>query len=276
MENMKYSIGIIYNKSKTNAKKLAFEVFLWLKRNKCKVFISDSSVVQPKKVDFVLSLGGDGTMLKVIRTFAPLSVPVKGVNLGSLGFLADTNTDEIIALLKNIFSSGLKIEKRVLLSIEFDYNYKKLKTIAVNDCVARSLVGGRLISVDVNIDKTFTALYKCDGMIIATPTGSTAYSLAASGPIIYPNLPVFILTPISPHTLTQRPLIVSYKSSVSFIANNKYNKGKIMISMDGQENYTLPNGTRVKFSVYKKPLKLIKNCSKSYFETLRTKLNWSV
>ncbi|MCA6079729.1 NAD(+)/NADH kinase [Candidatus Endomicrobiellum agilis] len=273
---MEYTTGIIYNKSKTNAKKLAFEIASWLKQNRCRVFVSDSMSIKPKKVDFVLSLGGDGTMLKVIRIFSPLSVPIKGINMGSLGFLTDTNTSEIFVLLKNILSLGFRIEKRVLLSAEFEYKNKKIKAIATNDWVVRSLSGGKLITVDVNIDENFTAEYKCDGMIIATPTGSTAYSLAAYGPIVYPNLPVFILTPISPHMLTQRPMILSDKSSISFVTKNKDSNGKIMISIDGQENYTLPNGTKVKFSLYKKPLKLIKNCSKSYFETLKTKLHWSI
>ncbi|MCA6069787.1 MAG: NAD(+)/NADH kinase [Endomicrobium sp.] len=271
-----YSVGIIYNKSKANAKKLALRIALWLKQNKCKVFVSGSMSAKAKKFDFVLSVGGDGTMLKIIRTFSPLSVPVKGINLGSLGFLTDVDTDEVLILLKNILSSGFKIEKRILLLVEFEYKGKKLKTVAVNDCVVRSLSGGKLITVDVDIDKNFTAEYKCDGMIIATPTGSTAYSLAASGPIVYPNLPVFILTPISPHTLTQRPMILPSKSSISFVAKNKYSNGKIMVSIDGQENYTLPNGAKIKFSTYKKSLKLIKNCSRSYFETLKTKLHWSV
>jgi NAD+ kinase len=273
---MKYSAGIIYNKSKTNAKKLAFEILKTLKQNKARVFVSDSMSVKPKKVDFVLSIGGDGTMLKTIRTFAALSVPIKGINLGSLGFLTDTNTNEIANLFKNISRSGFKIEKRLLLAVEFKYKGKRIKTVAVNDCVVRSLSGGKLISVEVKIDKHFTAEYKCDGMIIATPTGSTAYSLAVGGPIVCPNLPLFIVTPISPHTLTQRPMRISDKSIVSFSAANKNRSGKIMASIDGQENYSLPNGTEVVFSLYKKPLKLIKNCSKSYFETLKTKLHWGV
>ncbi|MDR1721017.1 MAG: NAD(+)/NADH kinase [Endomicrobium sp.] len=273
---MKYNIGVIYNNSKTDAKKLALEIAFWLKQNKCRVFVSDSLSLKARKVDFVLSIGGDGTMLKVIRTFSPLSVPVKGVNLGSLGFLTDTDTNEIFVILKNIFSSGFIIEKRILLCAEFEFKNRKMKLIAANDCVLRSLSGGKLITVDVNIGENFTAEYKCDGMIVATPTGSTAYSLAASGPIVYPNLPVLILTPISPHTLTQRPMILSDKSNISFVTKNKDNNGKIMISIDGQDDYALPNGTKVKFSLYKKQLKLIKNCSKSYFETLRTKLHWSV
>ncbi|MDR1926335.1 MAG: NAD(+)/NADH kinase, partial [Endomicrobium sp.] len=205
---MKYTAGIIYNRSKANAKKLAFKIAVWLRENECRVFVSDSVSVKARRFDFILSIGGDGTMLKVIRTFSSLSVPVKGINLGSLGFLTDADTDEVLIFLKNMLSYGFRIEKRVLLSAEFEYQGRKAKTVAVNDCVVRSFSGGKLITVDVNMDKDFTAEYKCDGMIIATPTGSTAYSLAAFGPIVYPNLPVFILTPISPHTLTQRPMIV--------------------------------------------------------------------
>jgi NAD+ kinase len=273
---MRYSVGVIYNKSKRNAKKLAFDIELWLKNNKCKIFLSDSLSISPKKLDFVLSIGGDGTMLRVIRAFSPLLVSIKGVNLGSLGFLTDTDVNEVFVFLKNILSSGFEIEKRVLLAVEFEHKGGKIKTLAANDCVVHSLSCGKLITVDVNIDNSFIVEYKCDGVIIATPTGSTAYSLAASGPIVYPNLSVFILTPVSPHTLTQRPMILSSKSNVSFIARGKDSNGKVMLSVDGQENYILSNETKVNFCLYDKPLKLIKNCSKSYFETLKTKLHWSI
>ncbi|MDR1196424.1 MAG: NAD(+)/NADH kinase [Endomicrobium sp.] len=273
---MKYSAGVIYNKTKTNAKKLAFDIAFWLKENKCRVFVCDSHSVKAKKVDFVLSVGGDGTMLKVIRVFSPLSVPVKGINLGSLGFLTDTDTNEIYALLKDILKSGIKVEKRMLLCVEFSQNGKKIKRIAANDCVVRSAFESTLINVAVSIDKKSTTNYQCDGIIFATPTGSTAYSLAASGPIVLPNLPVFILTPICPHTLTQRPMILSDKNELQLQANNKNDRGKILISIDGQENFQISNGGKVKLSPYKKQLKLIKNCSKSYFETLKTKLHWGV
>jgi len=273
---MNYSAAVIYNRQKPSAKKLASDVALWLKNNKCRVYISDSHSVKARKVDFALSIGGDGTMLKVIRVFSPLAVPIKGINLGSLGFLTDTDAKEVFALLKHIFDYGIKIEKRVLLNAEFIYNGKKIKTVAANDCVIRSLAGGKMITVNVTADKDFAAEYKSDGMILATPTGSTAYSLAAGGPIVYPNLPVFLVTPISPHMLTQRPMILSDKNVLTFCAKNKHNNGKILLTIDGQENYSLPDGVRVKFSLYKKPLKLIKNRSKSYFDTLKKKLNWGI
>jgi NAD+ kinase len=274
--SMKYSAGIIYNKIKPDAKKLAGDISLWLKNNKCRTFVCDSHSVKARKVDFVLSIGGDGTMLKVVRTFSPFCVPVKGINLGSLGFLTDTDTNEVYVLLNDIFRHGIKVEKRVLLSAEFEQNGKKIKKIATNDCVVRSDSESKLINVTVSVDKKSTTNYQCDGIIFATPTGSTAYSLAASGPIVFPNLPVFILTPICPHTLTQRPMILSDKNEVELKATDKNKNGKILISIDGQENFSLPNASKVKLSLYKKQLKLIKNCSKSYFETLKTKLHWGV
>ena len=273
---MQYSAAVIYNKSKSQAKKLSLEIAAFLRKNKCKAAVFGSMQVKPKKYDFVLSIGGDGTMLKVIRTFAHLSVPVKGINLGSLGFLTDTNVDEAQLMLSDIFQKGIKIEKRSLLFAEFEFNGSKKKTIAANDFVVRSLGGGKLISVNVSIDNKTTTEYKCDGMIIATPTGSTAYSLAAYGPIVYPTLPISILTPICPHMLSQRPMILSGDEQISMWAYNKEPSAKILISVDGQDNFTIANKSKIRFSLYKHPLKLIANRSKPYFETLKKKLNWGL
>ncbi|MDR3244133.1 MAG: NAD(+)/NADH kinase, partial [Elusimicrobiota bacterium] len=258
------------------AKKLAYEIAQWLKRNKSKAFVCDSMSVKPRKFDFVLSIGGDGTMLKCIRTFAPLNTAIKGINLGSLGFLTDTDANQVYDLLKNIFEKDIKIEKRALLCAEFQYKDKKIKVISANDFVIRSRNAGTMITVDVLIDKRITTEYKCDGMIVATPTGSTAYSLSALGPIVYPTLSLLILNPISPHTLTQRPMILSNKNDIFLSAYNKSRRGHILISVDGQDNYLISDDTCVKFSLYKKPLRLIKNCSKPYFETLKKKLYWGL
>jgi NAD+ kinase len=234
-------------------------------------------LITPRKADFVLSIGGDGTMLKVIRSFAPLSVPVKGINIGALGFLADTNVDDIVQLLKDLLSSNFTIEKRNLLAIEFNLNNVKVKQIAVNDCIVKSLHANKLIIVNVKINNTFMNSYKCDGMIIATATGSTAYSLASTGPILYPTLPVFILTAISPHTLSQRSIVISDKNSISFIPKNKSEYKKILISIDGQKNYILNNGEEINFSLYTTPFQLIKQHScQSFFYTLRSKMHWGI
>jgi NAD+ kinase len=275
MLNKKYSFSIIYNKYKRHAINLALNISSYLKQYKCKVFINSSMLIIPRKVDFVLSIGGDGTMLKVIRTFAPLSVPIKGINLGSLGFIADTDINNVWTMLNDILLSNFTVERRNLLTIEFYYKTRKIKQMAVNDCIVKSLLCSKLIVVDIKINNTFVASYKCDGIIIATPTGSTAYSLAASGPIVYPNLPVFILTSISPHTLSQRSMVISNKNLISFKAKNKSNSGKIIISIDGQQNYTVNNGEQINCYLDKRSFQLIiqKN-NKSFFETLQKKMHW--
>jgi NAD+ kinase len=216
-------------------------------------------------------------MLKVIRTFAPLSVPIKGINLGSLGFLADTDINEVLQLLNNLIYKKFNIECRNLLTVEFNYKTNKIKQIAVNDCIVKSLLCSKLIIVDIKINNIFIANYKCDGIIIATPTGSTAYSLAATGPIVYPDLPVFILTAISPHTLSQRSVVISNKNLISFTAKNKSASGKIMISIDGQKNYIVDNDEVIKCYLYNKSFKLIiQDNNKSFFETLQKKMHWGI
>ncbi|MDR2709437.1 MAG: NAD(+)/NADH kinase [Elusimicrobiota bacterium] len=273
---MKYRVCIIYNKTKPLAKKLSFEIEQFLQKHSCRVEIYDSLKIKVKKFDFVLSLGGDGTMLKVMRSFAPIGVPIKGINLGTLGFLTDTNCDEVFSLLENILTAGIKIENRIMLEAQFFYKGKKTKIIAANEFVVRSIDIGKLISVDISIENKTITQYKCDGMLIATPTGSTAYSLAASGPIVYPTLAVSILVPICPHMLSQRPMILSQDEKISLWAYNKDNNSKILITADGQDKYLLKNNSSIVFKIYSKRVKLISNFSKPYFQTLEKKLHWGV
>ncbi|MDR0985164.1 MAG: NAD(+)/NADH kinase [Endomicrobium sp.] len=269
---MKYKIAIIYNKSKSFARKISLDIAFFFRKQKCIVFVNSLlNIKKCPKVDFAISIGGDGTMLKVISYLAPLSIPIKGINLGSLGFLADTEVNNMFDLLRDILESGLKIEERTMLSIEFLYKNTTTKTISANDCIIRPLSVRKIIIVKIIIEEEYVKKYNCDGIIIATPTGSTASSLSASGPVIYPTLPVFVLTPILPHTLTYRSMVLSNKQNVTFVVNTKDNKGKIIISIDGQKNFIINNNTEIKFSLYKKNLKLIKNCCSSYFKTLNTK-----
>jgi NAD+ kinase len=273
---MKYNAGIIYNKSKPNAKKFSGEIAEFLRRFNCGSIVSESMRPKIQKYDFILSLGGDGTMLKVLRTFASFCVPVKGVNLGTLGFLTDTNPDEVFTLIENIFKEGIKTTDRSLICAQFTHKGKKIKVVAVNEFVVKSLANGKMINVNIDIAGEATTKYKCDGMIIATPTGSTAYSLAASGPIVYPTVPVSIITPICPHTFSQRPMILAQDEKITIIAYNKENTAKLLLTADGQDKYTLRNFAAIHFSLYKHPIRLISNCSKPYFQTLKKKLHWGV
>jgi NAD+ kinase len=274
---MKYKIGIVFNESKKQTRLLAGELSKWLATHGCAaVLLPSSALKKPAAVDFVLALGGDGTLLKTARIFAPKDIPVKGINLGTLGFLTDVDKNQAQAALLDILTRGLKVENRQLFTAEFVSGGKKIKTIFVNDCVTRSAFDGRLVSLDAFVNGRFIAEYKCDGIIVSTPMGSTAYSLAASGAIVYPSLSVALLTPICPHTLAQRPMILPSDVKIMISTKNKIKNRKVVVSIDGQENYSLPKGESVKIAAYPQPLKIIKNAGADYFETLRKKLNWGV
>jgi NAD+ kinase len=163
-----------------------------------------------------------------------------------------------------------------MLDIEFISNKKIIKTTALNDCVVRSVYDGRLASIDAFINGKFLCDYKGDGIVVSTPTGSTAYSLAISGPIVYPTLSLFIINPISPHTLTHRPMIVSSENVLEFACSKNSKKHDLVVSIDGQENYTLKKNQKVKIKLHTKPVKFIRTHRDYYFQTLRAKLNWGI
>ncbi|MCL2389790.1 MAG: NAD(+)/NADH kinase [Elusimicrobia bacterium] len=274
---MGYKIGIVYNNSKKHVNALVGELCVWLKNKNCKaVLFPSNALVKVSKVDFALSLGGDGTLLKAARAFAPLGVAIKGINLGTLGFLTNVEGTEIYKALEDIIENGILAENRQLFCAEISLGKKKIKTVFANDCFVKSGCNGRLISLDVFSGNSFVAEYKSDGIIVSTPMGSTAYSLAAGGAIVHPALNVMLLTPICPHTLTQRPMILPASTSITISTKGKTKNDKVVVNIDGQENYALNKDGCVKITAYPKPLKIIKNAGAGYFETLRKKLKWGV
>lgn len=269
-------IGIIYNHLKPNAKQYCNEISAWLKSKNIKVKSISYKLSKNPRVDFIISLGGDGTMLRISRLVSKYSIPVMGVNLGTLGFLTDTDIKNVFKALENILSNGIEYEERMMLDIEIITKKGTIKTTALNDCVIRSVYNGRLTSIDSFINKQFLSSYKGDGIVIATPTGSTAYSLALSGPIIYPTLSLFIIAPISPHTLTHRPMILDSNNILEFKSTDNNRKSDLIVSVDGQENYILDKNKKVKIKMFSKKAKLIRDRNYSYFDTLKTKLKWGV
>ena len=199
-----------------------------------------------------------------------------GVNLGTLGFLTDTDMKNVFNSLENILKNGIECEERIMLDIEIATKKGTVKTTALNDCVIRSVYNGRLTSIDSFINKKFLSSYKGDGVVIATPTGSTAYSLALSGPIIYPTLSLFIIAPISPHTLTHRPMILDSDNVLEFTSTNDNKKTDLIVSVDGQESYILDKNKKVKIKLFHKKAKLIRDRNYSYINTLKAKLKWGV
>lgn len=269
-------VGIAYNHLKPNAKQYCKEISDWLKNKNIKVKQIPCKLTKNPKVDFIISLGGDGTMLRISRLVSKYSIPIMGVNLGTLGFLTDTDIKNIFCALNDILNNGIEYEERIMLDIEVATKSAIIKTIALNDCVIRSVYNGRLTSIDAFINKKFLSSYKGDGIVIATPTGSTAYSLALSGPIIYPTLSLFIISPISPHTLTHRPMILDSNNVLEFISTDNNKKTDLVVSVDGQESYILDKNKKVKIKIFSKKAKLIRNKNYSYFDTLKAKLKWGV
>lgn len=273
---MNYRVGITYNHLKQNAEKYSKQISAWLTDRKIKVKKISSKLVRDPEVDFIISLGGDGTILRTSRFIAKYSIPVMGVNLGTLGFLTDTDMTNVYSSLENILENGIKYEERMMLDIEIPTAKGIIKTTALNDCALSSVYEGRLTSIDAFVNKRFLSSYKGDGIVVATPTGSTAYSLALSGPIVYPTLSLFIIAPISPHTLTHRPMIMASSDILEFTCMNNVRKCDLIVSVDGQESYILNKNKRVKIKAYPKTAKLIRNVNYSYFDTLKTKLKWGV
>lgn len=225
-----------------------------------------------RKVGLLIVLGGDGTFLGAARLIKNENVPVLGVNLGGLGFLTDFTLNELFPVLKKILAGRFKTEKRMMLTSTIIRKDKTLAEYSVlNDVVITKAALSRIIDLETAINKHYLTTFKADGLIISTPTGSTAYSMAAGGPIVFPSLQAIILTPICPHTLTNRPILVPDSAEISIAIKSQ--KENIYLTFDGQVGQSLKVGDRV---VIKKEhfLTMIKSPFKDYFEVLRTKLRW--
>jgi NAD+ kinase len=217
-----------------------------------------------KEVDFIVSLGGDGTLISVTRRAYKFDKPVFGINLGNLGFLTDINPDNVEEFLKKFLKGEYRIDERMV--IEIIYNNKSL--YAFNDVVISKDVISSMINIQIDTNESFLNTYRGDGLIISTPTGSTAYNLSAGGPVVYPLTESFIITPICPHSLTQRPLVLP--SNFELKATVKENFAKLIL--DGQEIYDLNDKILIKKA--NKPAKLIHRIERNYFDVLREKLHW--
>jgi NAD+ kinase len=219
------------------------------------------------KCDFVIAMGGDGTLLRAARYIKESSIPLIGVNLGSLGFLTEIVIDELYPSLEKILSGNYRIEERIVLSSTFPTG----KTFyALNDIVLHMGTSGRIIGIEIEINGSPLAKFSADGLIISTPTGSTAYSLAAGGPILHHGLEAQILTPICPHTLGLRSMVFSIDEEISI----RLVKGKGIFVVDGQ--ITVEVNETFSFTVTKADYKilLVRATQRDFYEILRTKLNW--
>lgn len=221
--------------------------------------------------DLLVVLGGDGTLLAVARALGERAVPILGINLGTLGFLAEVSIDEMESALAGALAGTMRIERRLRVSVEQVRSGREVaRWRALNDAVVTSSVA-RLIEIDVRADGRPVSTYHADGLIVSTPTGSTAYSLSAGGPILLPSLDALVLTPICPHTLTQRPLVMPDTVVLEIAAKTGV---QARLTVDGQEGVELADGDVVRVRRSEHGVLLVVPPQRSRFDVLRAKLRW--
>ncbi len=227
----------------------------------------------PDGTQLVIVLGGDGTLLSAARAVAGRDIPLFAVNLGGLGFLTALTVDQLYPRLERVFTGEMPVNRHRMLHAELWRSRKKIAAYdALNDLVLTKAEIARMIDLEVQIDGKFVCVYKADGLIVATPTGSTAYSLSAGGPIVVPNVASLLITPICPHTLTNRPVVVPDDSVIEVI--NDSQDGVTYLTIDGQVGDTLKEKDRVVCKRSEQCVSLIRPVEKLFFDVLREKLKW--
>jgi NAD+ kinase len=278
-------VGIISKPAKPELAQILPTLFGWFDKHEYRVVIDrDTAVYSPGPeivdrkqmaslpLDFVVVLGGDGTLLSTSRVVAQAGIPVLGVNLGSLGFLTEVPLPELYQALEEVDQKRATVESRSLVQCELLRDGKSIMSYsALNDVIVNKSALARLNTYDLFIDKVFVTTYKADGLIISTPTGSTAYSMAAGGPILTPSVDAFVITPVSPHSLTHRPLVVRDSVEIEIIV--KTGEEEAYLSVDGQVGMPVRDEDKVicRKAEYKVQLLRIR---RAFFEVLRTKLKW--
>ncbi len=223
-------------------------------------------------LDLVVVLGGDGTLLSAARATAAIDVPLLGVNLGSLGFLTEVPLPSLYPMLEAIYDGRAQIEHRSLMECQLLRGDKVLNSYYVcNDAVVNKTALARLNTYELFIDKAFVSSYRADGMIIATPTGSTAYSLSAGGPVLMPSVKAFVITPVAPHALTHRPLVVPDSVEIEIVLRSE--EEFAYLSLDGQPGLDLHDGDRVRCRRSEHQVSLLR-MGTNFFHVLRSKLKW--
>ena len=227
----------------------------------------------PGSADMVVVLGGDGTLISVARLVGDREVPILGVNLGSLGFLTEVTLDELYPALESCLSGDYRVSERMMLRASVERDGIEIESHQVlNDVVINKGALARIVDLMTTVDGSWLTTFKSDGLIICTPTGSTGYSLAAGGPIIHPALDCLVITPICPHTLTNRPIVVDAGASITVTL--KSDKEDVFLTLDGQVGMELQGGDIIRVRRAERRTRLVVSRSKDYFEVLRTKLKW--
>jgi NAD+ kinase len=285
-------IGIAVKPGFVEARDLLAEIEAWLRARGAEAVWSaetsdllpaDHRVVVdrdelPRRADVILILGGDGTLLamadRIVR--AGVDIPILGVNFGSLGFLTEVTRPEIFVSLEAVLNGRATHDERMMLRATATRGDATSEThVALNDIVFTRTALSRMIDLNVWVGDQFVAAVKADGLIVATPTGSTAYNLAAGGPIVHPSMRALILTPIAPHTLTNRPIVIPAEREVRVASASSNAGAEVYVTVDGQTGFAMKEGDDVVIACAPKPIRLVRASTRSYFEVLREKLKWN-
>jgi NAD+ kinase len=232
----------------------------------------------PSQSDVVLVLGGDGTLLAMAKAIAEsgCDTPILAVNFGSLGFLTEITRPEIFTALEAVIDGRATNDLRMMLRASASRRGQPQSThIALNDVVFTRTAISRMIELSVSVGDQFVSAVKADGLIVATPTGSTAYNLAAGGPIVHPAMDALVLTPIAPHMLTNRPIVIPAEREVRVRSTSSNAGDEVYVTIDGQTGFGLHEGDEIVIAKAERPLRLIRSTTRSYFEVLRQKLKWN-
>ncbi|HPQ44474.1 MAG TPA: NAD(+)/NADH kinase [Syntrophales bacterium] len=272
-------VGIVANSTKEKAAEYSLRLGEWLSDRGLEVLFEeeiagkiDRSGVSrcdlASKVDLIVVFGGDGTILMASRIAMGSDVPLLGVNLGGFGFMTVINLNEMISAMEMVLKGNCKISRRMMLSVSVgDKRYP-----ALNDVVINRGNLSRMVSLETSVDGKYLSTFKADGLIISTPTGSTAYSLSSGGPIVLPELDCIIINPICPHTLTKRPIVLPSDSVIEVIVWTK--EGEASMTLDGQDLCILQSGETIRIKKSEKYINLVESPYRDYLEILRTKLGW--
>jgi len=282
-------IGIVLHPKKKKTEKIILLLFKFLLSKGQELFIPEDmddgfyeneglNLIPRKemaaKIDIMFSIGGDGTFIGGARLVSGTKIPVFGIHLGGLGFLADITVDNYKERLTDFLNGNYEIEERSVLEAIIKRKDKIEKYYAYNELlISRGNIMG-MTKIRTYVDGEYLNTYRGDGVLVATPTGSTAYSLSAGGPIISPDLNIFVISPICPHSLSARPLIISDKQTVSFDCGSI--PQKVVMVVDGQKRITLDKATKLKFKKANFPLRIIRFKNDSFFQTLQSKLKWGI
>jgi NAD+ kinase len=220
-------------------------------------------------VDLLVTFGGDGTLLAIAR-HAPENVPILGVNMGTLGFLTEIRVEEFPEVLKRVLAEDFATQPRVT----FDVTVANRTFRVLNDAAINKSALARIIEIKLNVAGLFVTTFRADGLVVSTPTGSTAYNLSAGGPIIYPTMEAVVITPICPHMLTNRPIVLPDDLDVELSIESRSQSQEIYLTLDGQEGFPINDDDRVCVRKSHHRVMMVQSPDKSYFDVLRTKLKW--